>query len=257
MNDDSVEHPSNDVTRYWRTPWDPRFPDVFVHAELEERDNDIDYLSAKSGNPKAAKNIVQRLLSPETLSRLTDFIGDRRVLIAGISAIETLGYNAIPDAMANEIKDRLGWPIETGELRQRNKVGHTRASSWHRFVTQAEFAGRVEPGANYLLVDDHVGFGGTLANLKGYIEREGGFVIAMTTLTETTDARKIALQEETLDKLRTIHGNQLEEDWQENFGYGLDCCTQLEAGYLCRQQTLDFIRRRMAKAAKKAHERNL
>ncbi|MFZ0929886.1 MAG: hypothetical protein WAN11_14865 [Syntrophobacteraceae bacterium] len=31
---------------------------------------------------------------------------------------------------------------------------------------------------------DHVGFGGTLANLRGYIEVNGGRVIGMTTETE-------------------------------------------------------------------------
>lgn len=205
----------------------------------------------------AARRLVETLLSDETLARLASLIGSQSVFLAGISAIETTGYNAIPDAMANEISMRMGWPVESGELRQSNKVGHTRASSWHRFVTQAEFAGIVTPTANYILVDDHVGFGGTLANLKGYIEQGGGAVLAMTTLTETPEARRISLQEETLDVLRSKHGQELENIWRDNFGYGLECCTQLEASYLCRQQSVDYIRRRMAKAAKKASERNL
>jgi len=90
------------------------------------------------------------------------------------------------------------------------------------------------------------------------VEQNGGIVLAMTTLTETTGAARIALQTETLEELRSKqHGQELESIWQANFGYGLECCTQLEASYLCRQQTLDYIRRRMAKAAKKASERNL
>lgn len=166
------------------------------------------------------------------------------MVVAAISALETTGFNAIPDALAYQISQRLSWPLDQGEIRQSNKVGHTRATPWHRFVMQAEFAGVVTPGANYILVDDHVGFGGTLANLKGYIEQHGGNVLAMTTLTETPEARRIALQPETLEELRNKHGTELETIWQVNFGYGLECCTQLEAGYLCRKQTIDYIRRR-------------
>lgn len=244
--------------RYTRDPWEADFPDVFVHAALESRDLHPDYPAAKAGDLASAQRLVEALLNEQTLQELAAFVGDRQVLLAGISALETTGYNAIPDAMANEISYRLGWPVEDGEIRQSNKVAHTRADPWHRFVTQAEFAGIVTAGANYILVDDHVGFGGTLANLKGYVEQNGGIVLAMTTLTETTGAARIALQTETLEELRSKqHGQELESIWQANFGYGLECCTQLEASYLCRQQTLDYIRRRMAKAAKKASERNL
>lgn len=243
--------------RYTRNPWDPAFPEVFIHAPLEARDQHPDYAPAKAGDLMAAQRLVESLLCNQTLEELAAFIADKPVFLAGISALETTGYNAIPDAMASEISFRLNWPVEEGEIRQSNKVGHTRADPWHRFVTQAEFAGIVTPGANYILVDDHVGFGGTLANLRGYIEQSGGVVLGMTSLTETPGARKIALQPETLEALRSMHGQELESIWQANFGYGLECCTQLEAGYLCRQQTIDYIRRRMAKAAKKASERDL
>jgi len=46
---------------------------------------------------------------------------------------------------------------------------HTRAGGWHRLVTPATFSGTVRAGADYLLVDHHVGFGGTLANLRSHI----------------------------------------------------------------------------------------
>lgn len=79
----------------------------------------------------------------------------------------------------------------TAEIVQTNKVGHTRARSSQRLVTPATFGGSVESDMNYVLVDDHVGLGGTLANLRGYVEARGGIVIAMTTLTESRDGRRI------------------------------------------------------------------
>lgn len=102
-----------------------------------------------------------------------------------------------------------------------------------------------------------MGFGGTLANLRGYILGLGGQVVGMTTLTETRDASKIGLESSTLADLREKHGSELEELWRNNFGYGLECCTELEASYLIRQPTVDAIRRRLSKAAKKAHEQGI
>lgn len=67
--------------------------------------------------------------------------------------------------------------------------------------TPAEFDGKVSRGGRYILVDDHVGLGGTLANLKGYLETRGALVEGITTLTESRDARKISLSLDTLPPL--------------------------------------------------------
>jgi hypothetical protein len=37
--------------------------------------------------------------------------------------------------------------------------------------------------ATIFLVDNHVGMGGTLANLRGHVEANGGAIVLMTTLT--------------------------------------------------------------------------
>jgi hypothetical protein len=124
-------------------------------------------------------------------------------------------------------------------------------------VTPAAFEGPVLPGADYVLVDDHVGLGGTLANLKGYIETNAGRVIAMTTLTESREARHIALRPDVLDMLRERHGEALENLWQEQFGHSLDCLTNVEGGILRREQSVESIRNRLAQAAVEARGRGL
>ena len=112
-------------------------------------------------------------------------------------------------------------------------------------------------GAEYFLVDDHVGFGGTLANLRGHIEMRGGRVIGMTIFTETREARKIAIRPETHFMLRRTHGTDLDAFWRDHFGYETACLTNIEAGYLCRIESLDAIRTRMAGAAKQARGRGI
>ena len=140
---------------------------------------------------------------------------------------------------------------------QTNKVGHTRAPAFQRLVTPAEFDGVVQEGCNYILVDDHVGLGGTLANLRGHIETRGGLVIAITTLTESRDARRISLRPDTRNMLWTKHGEELDQLWQAQFGYGIDCLTEVEALNLCRQESVAGIENFLAKAAVEARGRGL
>jgi hypothetical protein len=174
-----------------------------------------------------------------------------------VTAIEVTGFNAIPDAMMQEIGERLRLPPLPGTIVQSNKVAHTRADGWHRLVTPAMFTGPVVHGADYLLVDDHVGFGGTLGNLRGHIEANGGHVLGMTTLTETGGGRHIAIRQETLSVLYSTHGTELSQFWCIVFGHGIDCLTNLEAGYLSRVESFDAIRTRMAQAAEHARRRGL
>jgi hypothetical protein len=111
--------------------------------------------------------------------------------------------------------------------------------------------------ARDILVDDHVGLGGMLANLRGHVEAGGGRVVAMTTLTESREARTVAVRPEALAVLRSRHGQELEDFWRATFGHGLDCLTNVEAGYLARQLSFDAIRVRMAEAAEQARRRGL
>lgn len=184
-------------------------------------------------------------------------MGARAAILLPITALETTGFNAIPDAMAHVLARRLHLRVSAGEIVQDNKVGHTRARAFNRLVTPASFDGTVEPSAAYVLVDDHVGLGGTLANLKGYLETAGAQVLAMTTLTESRDAHHIALTPETLAVLRNTHGEELENFWRGQFGHGLDGLTELEGRILSREPSLDAIRDRLAQGAVEARGRGL
>ena len=57
-------------------------------------------------------------------------------------------------------------------------ISHTGADGFGRLARQALFIGEVEKGETCILVDDLVGQGGTLANLRGYIHKQGGHVVA-------------------------------------------------------------------------------
>ncbi|MFZ4748311.1 MAG: phosphoribosyltransferase [Sphingomonas sp.] len=170
-----------------RLPWPANFPEVVIHTDVRSRDNHPEYAAAKSGDADAGLMLAADLLSPEGLARIQALVGDRPTLLLPVVADELTGltgFNAIPDAMAQVLGNKLGLEVIAGEIVQTNKVGHTRAPAFQRLVTPATFEGHVQPGANYVLVDDHVDLGGTLANMRGYVEARGG---------ESRDARIISL----------------------------------------------------------------
>ena len=102
-----------------------------------------------------------------------------------------------------------------------------------------------------MLVDDFVGMGGTLANLRGYIESQGGKVLAAVSLTGKPHSAKLALSSERLQELRGKHGTELENWWIGQFTHAFDALTESEARYLARTEAIDTIRDRIA-AAKQA-----
>jgi hypothetical protein len=240
-----------------RFPWPADFPDVVVHTTVPERDSHPAYASAKAGDPEAALTLASDLLDSRSVEVLRSIIEAREALLLPVIADETLGFNAIPDAMAQVLGQDLNLPVIAGEIVQINKVGHTRAPAFQRLVTPAAFDGEVQAGAAYLLVDDHVGLGGTLANLRGHVEGHGGHVVVVTTLTESRDARRISLRPETRDMLWERHGEELDQLWRAQFGYGIDCLTEVKALQLCRQPSVAGIEDFLAKAAVEARGRGL
>jgi hypothetical protein len=136
----------------------------------------------------------------------------------------------------------------TESVVQSNTVGHTGASGFQRLANQASFAGEVERGQQYLLVDDFIGQGGTLANLIGYIESAGGQAIAATVLTGKPYSAKLAPDDALIRALRDKHGRDLENWWREKFGFGFDCLTRSEARYLEKSPDARAVRDRIIAA---------
>ena len=101
------------------------------------------------------------------------------------------------------------------------------------------------------MVDDFIGQGGTLANLRGWIESRGGRVVGAVALTGKFYSAKLSPTQEQLRELRERHGPDFEKWWREHFGHAFDCLTQSEARYLARSPDVDTIRDRLA-AAKRA-----
>ena len=89
------------------------------------------------------------------------------------------------------LSERLDLPYDT-TIVQTNVVSPTGADGYSRLVRQAAFAGEIAEGHEYLMVDDFIGQGGTLANLRGRVEKLGGTVAGATGLTGKPYSAKLA-----------------------------------------------------------------
>lgn len=220
-----------------RTSWN-NLPDVIILANESRVKKHPNYAAAKAGDVEAAMRLLADTLA---VANIAAGLAGKTPIVVGVQAVEGSSVNVIPEVMAAALAEYLSLPIDEGII-QINRVGHTGASGFRRLATSALFDGPVQSGQDYLLVDDFVGQGGTLANLKGYIERNGGNVILATALTGKPFSAKLALSNETLAQLRTKHGKELEQWWHDRFGYGFDLLTESEARYLLRTPDADAVR---------------
>jgi len=204
------------------------------------------YGAAKSGDPVAAGELVAELASRNVMSQLRALF-DHSVEVVAIHALESNGVNQIPAALANLLSRQFKLTVNPSIV-QSNSVGHTGADGFHRLANQARFEGNVTDGQRYLLVDDFVGQGGTLANLIGFISHSGGHVIGATVLTGKPYSAKLAPDEKLINALRHKHGRELEGWWQQRFGFDFDCLTRSEARYLEKTASADAIRDRVVAA---------
>jgi predicted amidophosphoribosyltransferase len=237
------------VPQILRPLWDG-FPDVVIVADVRPVKRHAQYEQAKAGNVQdaapAAKRLAAEFVSNESIERIKQ-LSINGALLVPVHALEGGGFNRIPGAFAELLAEKLDLEVETGIV-QANIVNHTGASGWARIARPPKFSGDVLAGRKYVLVDDFIGQGGTLANLRGHIICGGGHVVGAITLTGKEYSAKLALRPATLNELRRKHGQETENWWRENFGHGFDGLTESEARYLVRAEDADTIRAKLAEA---------
>ena len=234
-----------------RTPW-RSFPDAVLLTAEQATKRHRDYVAAKRGDAAAANSLVAGLVTDEGIGAarsLIQAVGNDNAFVVAAHAFEHDGFNAIPAALAVHLAKRLGLEWDA-RIVQTNVVCHTGADGYGRLARQAAFQGNVEQGRPYVMVDDFVGQGGTLANLRGWVETQRGNVIGAVGLTGKPYSAKLNPTKEQLHELRQRHGTELEAWWRDHFGHTFDHLTQSEARYLARSPDADTIRDRLAAAVR-------
>lgn len=211
-----------------RDGWSEDFPDVVLGHKLGTVRDHPDYAAAKAGDDEAALRLARDTVTKDFADRVKAAIPEgSEPTIVPVVAREATGNNRIPDMAAEVLAKRLGLEVDHGMV-QAEKVGRGGGDAMHRLANQPTFEGKVTPGKDYVLLDDTLTQGGTLAQLKTHIEREGGNVVLATSLTGKDYSRKLALDPTTLGNVRDRFG-RIEGWWRRQFGHGFDGLTESEA----------------------------
>ncbi len=228
-----------------RSDWSLRFPDVVICQDDERRVlKHSQYAGAKAGDSQAAESLVREFVTEEFCRKVEDiFLEDCFPILLAVHAQEETGTNQIASALCALLIDKLELSEERkSRIVQENVVNHTGANGFSRLARQALFFGTIERNRPYFLIDDFIGQGGTLANLRGHVIVGGGRVVGGAVLTGKAHSAKVSLDAERLNELRATHGNELEQWWQEQFGFGFECLTESEARYLIKTADANKIR---------------
>ena len=207
-----------------------------------------DYRAAKAGDQAAAVNVVWDLAA-DYLLKVVDKL-PRDVIYVAPFAREATGDNAIPQVMAAACASLAGGNVDN-EIVQVTRVFHTGADPMERLSLRAQFEGDVIGGMHYVLVDDVINMGGTLAELADYIQRAGGLVTAVMALVNAGRIKTLRGEPRVIKKLQERNANEI----LDIFGIQPVALTANEAQYLVGFRTPDEIRNRLATARKEINRR--
>lgn len=222
--------------------WGENFPPVMYNTNLPglNREGKALHEQAKNGDAEAARRIVARSVKPEKLSAFAkQHRGARLVAVRSED-----GKNKIPYAYAAELA-KYGLDIDDSIV-QVAKAWHTGSNGIIRMIEHAGFDGDVKPGQEYILVDDVLTFGGTLNDLRMYIESKGGKVVACTTLAVGRNGHHLAIRPELVQQIYDKHGENIDTVLrEEGIAYDVSSLTDRQGRYI-RDLDVDTLRDRGA-----------
>jgi hypothetical protein len=141
--------------------------------------------------------------------------------------------NALPFAFSEYLAELLGGQVDEN-IEQIARIGRTKMDRWQRFLYQPVFTGDVIAGAHYIIADDVVTLGATLAALRSHIVRHGGIVSAVTALAHKHGVnQQFPILENTVNEIRGFFGHGIFERWKEALGHDVQSLTEPEGLFLC------------------------
>ena len=233
-----------------KTAWPDDFPNATTHTTLNKMKSHPDYEAAKAGDIGAAGRVVADLVSPAKIKEMKQRHPDAIVLAP--HAMEAVGRNAIPRALAEVFGD-AGFEVNT-DVVQTNEPHRTQKDSPLRLALRPEFAGKIESGREYILLDDAIGQGGTIAELRFFVESNGGKVVDVSALTSGILGNKLSIRSETITKLEEKFSREKLENFLYEFNTAgrIEALTEKEGRFILRQPSLDSLRDRILADAQEA-----
>lgn len=196
------------------------------------------FKAAKNGNAEAAADLVEDLVKDNHITLAKEKFGED-VIYLPIISIEEAGMNKIPLALSEYYAQKTG-AKNAINIYQTNKAFHTGKSAMGRMRTRAIFEGEVIKGGDYVLVDDAITMGGTMAETANYIQRNGGNVKGIICLTNASRGNTLYADPKSVSILKERFGDELEK----HFGIKIESLTRPEAKYFLRFKDVKSLRKK-------------
>ncbi len=143
-----------------RTDEPVALPDARIAYRLGDLNNHPDYPAAKAGDFGAAFRIARDMMTQALAKDIVGAVGNG-VSVLPVLAQEAQGRNKIPLAVALQLEHLAGLDVEIG-VGQTTKVSRTGMDGLDRVFAVPEFAGSIQTGRRFLLLDDTLTQGGRL-----------------------------------------------------------------------------------------------
>ena len=227
--------------------WPTNFPPVCTKARVSALMRHPSFKDAKLGGDfEAAERLVYDLIDVQGLRELSYRNVGARIVVVGGGPADT---NQIPRAYAEAVSRVMECPLDLGVLKA-NSPKHTGKSAMRRFLSRAEFAGRITRGATYIAVDDVMTQGGTVSELRQFLQAQGSRVVAVATLAFTdssvmSDGIHIAPTADTRRKIASqFPADELKALFLSNGIYQGNplALTESEARMVLRYKTIEELR---------------
>ena len=211
-------------------PWPDNFPIAAVHTTQEKiyKDFGKEFEAAKAGNMEAARTIVAAVIKQGKVEELAKTFPNAIVAFPNKGKEDS---NKLPAAYA-ELLGNAGLTVDTA-IKQVSSPHHTGAADLLRLFLRARFEGDVIKDGKYIVIDDRLSSGGTVRDLKDYIESKGGTVVAVSALTCSRGGTLIAQNDAIRKTLKELH---ITDKQLQDYGIASSkgCLTNEEARRLAR-----------------------
>jgi hypothetical protein len=183
-----------DIPKVYRVPWPPGFPPVHAHARWEVEgyvgailpDHPQYWPAKKRRIAQAALKVCEDVIREAVLESLFDLCfqepGEPPPIVVAPAAAPYESQNALATAYGAWLANEMGWQFDRAILNAKTVSRDFSTDGWFRLVCQPAFYGTVQSGRRYVIADDVCTTGGTIASLRGFIEVNGGRVVAATAL---------------------------------------------------------------------------
>lgn len=160
--------------------WDRDFPPVYNHTSVSYLKRCPGFDAAKHGNLRAALFVANISVKPQRIEEL-------RARYPAAILLPVGSKNRLPEAFAR----RIGLKVHLG-VREVHTLTRKELCAMERLLHKPKFHGSILKGENYILVDDIVTQGGSVAALRQFVLSEGGSVAAVAALAYSAGSGVIA-----------------------------------------------------------------